>query len=281
MSQQFPGFPRPRANHFPMPDIWIDICAYIDNLAELKVVQYVLRHTWAAYEYDVVRRITVNEFMYGIVDEYTGERIDSGTGLSEQSVRNGLKKALAHGLLVCEEDHADRSDIKKFYRLHLYGEVQTLDLKRLDPQSLDLKNRVQTLDLKRLDPQSLDPTISSYDTGGEVQTLDRTRKENSVTRKKNSSSRIPIWIKSFADDFSRDFHDEAHIGPNIKQMHNLYRQSGLDEETFMAILYEAREITKRAAIRKKTPTGYPNRMPYFFRCLRRLIEEGQQPAMHG
>lgn len=267
MSQRFPGFPRPRANHFPMPDIWIDICAYIDNMAELKVVQYVLRHTWAAYEYDVVRRITVKEFMFGIVDAYTGERIDSGTGLSEQSVRNGLKKALEHGLLVCEEDHADRSDIKKFYRLHLYGEVQTLDLKPLDPQTLDL--------------QRLDPSASSYQGGGEVQTLDRTRKENSVIRKKNSSTRIPIWIKSFADDFSRDFHDDAHIGPNIKQMHNLYCQSGLDEESFIALLYEAREITKRAAIRKKTPTGYPNRMPYFFRCLRRLIEEGQQPAMHG
>ena len=48
-----------------MPTVWIDICARIDNLAELKVVQYVLRHTWGYQEYGIKKRITIDEFISG------------------------------------------------------------------------------------------------------------------------------------------------------------------------------------------------------------------------
>lgn len=272
--EQFLGFPRPTANHFPMPVIWIDICAYIDNISELKVVQYVLRHTWAAYEYQVVRRITVTEFMYGLLDPQTQLRIDSGTGLrSEQSVRTGLKKAIEHGFLICEEDRSNLANINKSYRLNLYeGDPQSLDLQPLEVQSLDPVYEVQSLD-----PQTLDLPASAQ----EVQTLDLIRKEYSIIRSRNSNTRAPKWLKVFAEDFSRDFHDDLHIGSNIKQLHNLYRESALPEEAFAELLYKAKAITQRASVRKKNPAGYPNRMPYFFRCLRGLLSENNGRSASG
>lgn len=52
-------------DYFRMPAIWIDVCANIDNLAELKCVQYVLRHTWGYREFDLMKHITIDEFVYG------------------------------------------------------------------------------------------------------------------------------------------------------------------------------------------------------------------------
>src|SRR5204862_176133 len=64
-SQPFAGFDLPKRNYFWMPGEWIDITAAIDNLAELKVAQYILRHTWSFQEFGLTKRITVGEFIRG------------------------------------------------------------------------------------------------------------------------------------------------------------------------------------------------------------------------
>lgn len=122
----FDGFTIPQKNYFPMPNIWIDICAQIDNLAELKVVQYVLRHTWGYREYGIPKAITIEEFMSGR-RRADGSRIDNGTGLkSDRSVKDGIKAALDHGYLLCEVDDSDKGRIKKSYALKMApGEVDT------------------------------------------------------------------------------------------------------------------------------------------------------------
>jgi hypothetical protein len=115
----FEGFAVPQKNYFPMPNIWINICAHIDNLAELKVVQYVLRHTWGYHEYGIPKTISVDEFMYGR-KRADGSRIDDGTGLkSDRSVKDGIKAALDHGYLICEVDDTDKGRIKKSYALKM------------------------------------------------------------------------------------------------------------------------------------------------------------------
>lgn len=159
---QFIGFPTPESNYFRMPSVWIDICAYIDNIAELKVVQYILRHTWGFQEYGIKRRLTIDEFMHGRFKK-DGTRMDSGTGLSEQSVRNGLAKALEHGFIEQEVDDTDRARIKKYYSIkmlqysHNDGEadeepdddtgVQTLEsgVQSLDPGGANFRPRSQRL----------------------------------------------------------------------------------------------------------------------------------------
>lgn len=118
----FEGFIPPTRNWFPMPNQWIDICARIDNLAELKVVQYILRHTWGYHEYDgKPKPITVDEFMHGRKKNEGKERIDAGTGLkSDRSVKDGIKAALEHHYIICVVDDSDKGRIKKSYALNMF-----------------------------------------------------------------------------------------------------------------------------------------------------------------
>lgn len=114
----FQGFVPPTSNFYKTPNIWIDICAEINNLAELKVVQYVLRHTWGYQEYEITKAITTDEFMHGR-KRGDNTRMDKGTGLSNRSVIDGLRKAVDDGYLVCEIDDSDKARIIKSYALKM------------------------------------------------------------------------------------------------------------------------------------------------------------------
>jgi hypothetical protein len=113
--EMFAGFPIPTKNFFHMPNNFTDTCADIDNVAELKVVLYVMRHTWGYQEYGIYKVITTDEFMYGRKRE-DGTRMDKGAGIkSNKSVVEGLKRAVEHGYLLCDEDDTDKARIKKAY----------------------------------------------------------------------------------------------------------------------------------------------------------------------
>ncbi len=114
----FPGFDIPRQNWFKMPNNWTDITAAISSIAELKVVEYVLKHTWGYQEYGMRKRITNDEFMHGRRRK-DGTRIDHGTGLSKPSVIAGLKAAVEKGLLLEEIDDTDKARVKKYYCLRM------------------------------------------------------------------------------------------------------------------------------------------------------------------
>lgn len=104
-----------------MPNEWINICAEISSLAELKVVQYVMRHTWGGQEYGIRKRISIDEFMNGCWRR-DGERMDKGTGLSKPSVIVGLRRAVERGLLIEEIDGSDKGRGKKYYSLRMNPE---------------------------------------------------------------------------------------------------------------------------------------------------------------
>lgn len=116
--QTFSGFDVPRQNWFKMPDDWTDITAEITSLAELKVVEYVLKHTWGYQEYGLKKRISIDEFMQGRRRK-DGSRMDKGTGLSKPSVVSGIKSAVQRGLIVEEMDDSDKGRIKKYYTLRM------------------------------------------------------------------------------------------------------------------------------------------------------------------
>lgn len=100
----------------------------------MKVVEYVLRHTWGYSEYDIVKKITTDEFMHGRKGK-DGNRIDSGTGLSNKSVVEGLSKAVEHGLLEVEIDDRDRARIKKYYKLKMNSSLDENDSDNNDPHA--------------------------------------------------------------------------------------------------------------------------------------------------
>src|SRR5260221_11929442 len=93
-STQFTGFSRPESNFFRMPNEGIDITADIDNIAEMKIVQYILRETGGYQEYGIKKHITIDEFIRGRKRK-DGSRMGSGTRVREMSVCNGIAK-------VCE-----------------------------------------------------------------------------------------------------------------------------------------------------------------------------------
>ena len=119
MDNIFNGFAPPTKNYFHMPNEWVNISAKITNLAELKVIEYVLRHTWGYHEYDgKPKPITTDEFMHGR-KRADGTRMDDGTGLSNKSVVEGLKRAIEHGYLICVVDDTDKARISKSYALKM------------------------------------------------------------------------------------------------------------------------------------------------------------------
>ena len=80
-SPGFQGFDKPESNWFRMPNSWTDITAAINSIAALKVVEYILRHTWGYQEYGLKKHITIDEFVSGRRRQ-DGERIDRGTGFA-------------------------------------------------------------------------------------------------------------------------------------------------------------------------------------------------------
>lgn len=184
--KQFNGFIPPASNYFRMPNEWINICAEIKSLAELKVVQYVLRHTWGFREYDgKPKPITIDEFMHGRISK--GERMDKGTGLSKQSVVEGVKNAIDHGYLICEIDDSDRGRISKSYALNMAA-TET------DVKNLDIKNRCQESRHRR--SRKLTPDVGNLDINGqesrhrsEKDTSERHFEKNTSERKGGKSSK--------------------------------------------------------------------------------------------
>ena len=140
-SPGFRGFRQRQSNYSELPHEFIDLLPSIKAATELKVVIYILRHTWGFQEFDRPKKITIDEFMYGRKRE-DGSRMDGGTGLSEQGVRDGIAKALEHNYIVVTVDSSDKARIEKAYMLN-FAEVkdldpQTLEVKSLDPKSFDL-----------------------------------------------------------------------------------------------------------------------------------------------
>lgn len=94
----FTGFTRPTTTDTP-DELFDVIMPRIDNLAELKCVMYVIRHTFGYNKW--MDRIALLQFEKGLVTEKRGQRrqVDAGVGLSRQSVINGLRAAVEDGYL--------------------------------------------------------------------------------------------------------------------------------------------------------------------------------------
>jgi hypothetical protein len=88
--------------------------------------------------------------------------------------------------------------------------------------------------------------------------------------------RISAYLTNMSQDFSLELGDPDHTRSNRTQIHNLWHKSGLSEKDFVAVMYEARKLTKQFAIirqgEKEPPPGQTrNRMAYFFAVLKDLL----------
>jgi DNA-binding PadR family transcriptional regulator len=140
----FAGFDEPTANYSKLPHAMIDALPQVETVGEMKVILYILRHTWGFQ--DDQKRITIDEFQNGR-KRRDGTRLDSGTGLNRGTIMDGLKRAEAHGFIGVEVDDRDLGRIKKYYRLRMRGdegaedhtpepEKHTAEVQKLDPRGM-------------------------------------------------------------------------------------------------------------------------------------------------
>jgi len=117
----FPGFWHPDKydGYTKMPHEFIDRLSKIKSINELKIILYIMRHTWGFGEYERGKKITTDEFMYGR-KRSDGTRMDNGTGLSDWGVKDGIAKALKHGYVTCEVNDHDKARVKKYYKINIY-----------------------------------------------------------------------------------------------------------------------------------------------------------------
>jgi hypothetical protein len=277
----FAGFDRPESNWFRMPNSWTDITADITSIAELKVTEYILRHTWGYQEYGIKKHITIDEFVNGRRRQ-DGTRMDRGTGLSERAVYDGLRKAVARGLVEEEIDDSDRGRVKKYYRLKmreassdgpaseplhdlqpgvqsLQGGVQdsqarganSIDRTEKDTQerhfssrsfSNTRKNTADVDNSASVSPAAEHPSRSRR---GEVENLGTV-----LERRRGRPRQVPHQdedyqtIQAYIADFRRELNDQASLKSSTMRAYNLYQRSELPLETFINQLFASRSIVK-------------------------------------
>jgi len=138
----FNGFAPPTSNFSKLPHALIDALPIFSSESELKLVLYIIRHTWGFNEYEQPRRLTIDELMNGR-KRTDGARMDAGTGLSKPSVISGLRMAETHGFIEVHIDDSDKARMKKSYRIRDeqesvsftpgVKEVYIPDVKEVDP----------------------------------------------------------------------------------------------------------------------------------------------------
>lgn len=146
--------------------------------------------------------------------------------------------------------------------------------------------RVNTIDplVNTIDPQvnSLDGTSQYYRhrSKNELENQPIELTEENVIRTSHPSENFseerngytPEFIRGRIEDCSRILGDYEHIGQNVSQANRIYRESGIDPDTFVEAMKTARELAQKASIKKTNSQGKPNRMPYFFKCLERTLK---------
>ncbi len=167
MNDAFKGFVWPKENWFRIPNEWTNITHGIKSLAELKVIEYVLRHTWGYRgQHDKPKRISIDEFAHGR-KRRNGSRIDKGIGLSRPSIRQGILLAIEHGYLeLAAENVSDKARIKRWYKLNMIidsphtRDKESLPLKKECLSRTKKDNTRKTILLKEEKTSLSDPTGS-------------------------------------------------------------------------------------------------------------------------
>jgi hypothetical protein len=110
----FAGFELPQENWSKLPHAFIEALPLVETIGEMKVILYILRHTWGYQEFGEGKKITLDEFENGRAKR-DGTRLDAGTGLTRPTIIDGLNRAEAHGFIIVETDESDAARVKKFY----------------------------------------------------------------------------------------------------------------------------------------------------------------------
>jgi len=239
----FEGFrkpEKPEKGFYHIPNEWTDITADIDNLAELKVVEYIMRHTWGFKEYDQFKHITIDEFMHGRL-KIDQTRIDKGTGLkSDRSVRDGLKAAIDHGYILCNVNARDKARIRKSYKLKM---------RLVDTTTQEGSNH-------HSEDTNLPPDTASTTRRTEKETSEKHLQKETFER----GGPLPDFCLEKVAQVARDCNED--VDQPCQEAERIYQEAGRSEDTFYDLLFGAEATIKRYG---------PRTMQEFLRQLRGML----------
>lgn len=296
---RFEGIAAPAYTQTP-DEVFDWIMAYLKG-AELKVLLYIVRRTFGFKK--AADAISIDQLCNGIVRR-DGRRLDLGTGLKRPTVLTALRSLREKNLIVSLQQYDAASGSRPtVYALNMRagdGARAPLQLSRdaetgeyrggdpgvysdvppgmplKTPGSLPRHGGVDRAVLREYaagDPQETD----DQDTENQQTGISKTSKGTPIEKKGGDGGRLySTYISQVMADFSKLFHDGAHERSNRTRAMRLWAESGLDEETFVDILQEARTITQARPVEREatdgSPEGTKNRMPYYFRVVEDLVD---------
>ena len=169
--------PKPQSNFSMLPHYFVEeMMPKISSLSEMKVLLYVLRHTWGFQ--DESKTITQDEFMNGRKHR-DGTRMDKGCQMSRNAIKSGIEKAVEHGYLELVVNDSDKARIKHTYTLVVESDS--------DGQELTVGGQKLTVD-----GQKLTIGVSKVDHRTEKETIDRNLETNLTSEKSDVSDKPKV-----------------------------------------------------------------------------------------
>jgi phage replication O-like protein O len=256
----FDGFSRP--TYTPIPDELFDVLLPDLSKPELKVLLYVMRRTFG-FKKDA-DAISTAQLVSDITTK-DGRVLDRGTGLPRSSVKTATQSLVERGILTVRQVRSETGD----YDSNVY--------------SVRFKEVVQPLaypwpasDLPVGQPVDPQETGIQQTAGQHFESS-----KGPVSFEKYDQARLAIL--PYAEDLARELGDQAPLSSTTTRLTNLYRDSGLELDTFLDLLIAARGITQErtASIRTPRPEGMgpKPKMAYWFTVLEDLI--GQTRSATG
>jgi hypothetical protein len=102
----FPGFPQPEANWSKLPHAFIDALPLVETQAELRVILYLLRHTWGCNEFGKPKKLTLDAFEHGC-RKRDRTRVDHGVGMCVSAGRRSMASSKSTQMIGTK--HGSRS----------------------------------------------------------------------------------------------------------------------------------------------------------------------------
>jgi hypothetical protein len=259
---RFQGFDGP--NYTICPDQLFDQLLPMLSESELKVLLYVIRRTFG-FRKDA-DAISISQMVNGIITQ-DGRVLDRGTGLSKSSVRRGVQGLIEKEILLVSQIRSKVGDYdSNVYRLRFRQGVV--------PNS---NHPGVNLDL---------PVVPIWDPQEtEKQQTERQEVEASKgpTRfEKYDAARLSLL--PYAEDLGREFNDQAPLPSTLSRLANLHRRSGLDLDSFIDRMMQARAITQERTPAIRTQAEWPKPKPktaYFLAVLEDLLGQARPTGTEG
>ena len=249
---RYEGFSEP--NYTPVPDDLFDVIAPNLTEAELRVLLYIIRRTFGFKR--SADAISLSQMVDGITTK-DGRVLDRGTGLSRRGVMNGCAGLGEKGIITVT--------------------------KRLSPQG-DNEINVYALRFREVGKQLPYPrAVSAPPVGHEMPPQETVQQH--TERQHLEASRGPTFLETmdddrltllaYAEDLARELGDQAPLTSTTTRLVTLYRGAGVDLDTFLELLMQARRITQQRTASIRTPRpdgpGPKPKMAYYLAVLEDLL----------